>query len=117
MSNRLVELLRDREPALTGQVAAAALGLAVTLGLDVPQPVQAALVALVVAVVAWWTRRYVTPEASAIRRETIAAGEAATRTAIELGRDTVGAVGDITEAGLDVVAEVVDEVTDTVEDE
>lgn len=117
MLGKITELIRDREPHLTGQVVAAALALVVTLGVDIPQALQAAIVALVVAVVGLWARRYVTPETQAIRRETVAAGEAATRTAIELGRNTVGAVGDITEAGLDVVGEVLDEVTDTIEDE
>jgi hypothetical protein len=113
----MLERLLDTEPHVTGQVVAAALGLVVTLGLDIPAPVQAALVTLVVATVTWWSRGYVTPEARAIRREVVAAEEAATRTALELGKDTVGAVGDITEDALEVVGDVVDEVTGTVEDE
>lgn len=113
----ILDLIRDREPALVGQVVSAGIGLAVTLGLDLPDGVDAAIVTLVVAVITMLVRRNVTPEAQAVRREVTAAEEAAIRTAAELGRDTVGAVGDITEDALEVVGDVVEEVVGATEDD
>lgn len=127
MLDRLVSLILDREPVRTATGMAglliAGLGLAhefdlletITVGQATAIGTFLSLLAGYLAQKRAWSPASV--EELVVERTTVAAGEAAARTAIELGRTTVGAVGDITEQGLDVVSDVVDEVTDTIEDE
>lgn len=113
----MLDYIRDREPHATGQLVGAALTFLVAAGLDIPVAMQTAVAGLVVAAVIWVGRRHVTPEARAVERETVAAGEAALRTAIDLSNKAAGVAGEVTEEALEVVGDVVDEVTGTEEEE
>jgi hypothetical protein len=127
MLDRLVSLIVDREPVRAATGAAglliAALGLAhefnlletITVGQVTAIGTFLSLLAGYLARKRAWSP--VSVEELVVERTTVAAGEAAASTAIDLGPSTVGPVGEITEAGIDVVSEVVDDISDTIEDE
>lgn len=125
MLDRILSFVLDREPVASATgiagIITACFGVLAASGVDIDAELIAAIGVLVTAVAGWLARKQAWSPASVeelvVEKTTVAAGEAAARTAIELGRTTVGAVGDITEQGLDVVAEVIDEVTDTIDNE
>jgi len=119
--DRLVGWALDQEPvrAATGLAGGVAAVIGVLAAWDVwePSPEQiAAIAALVTWVAGAMARRRAWSPASVEQLRVVTAGEAATRTAVDLGRAAVGPAGDITEEGLDVVSDVIDEVTGTEDD-
>lgn len=127
MLDRLLSFVLDRQPVQTATGIAGLLiaGLGLAHEFDVLESLtvgQVTALGTFLTVLAGWLAHLrawspMSVEQRVLHEVTVAAGQAATSAAIDLGPKTVGAVGDITEAGLDVVAEVVDEVTDTVDDE
>lgn len=102
------------EPVATMAVVTAIVGLAIVLG--APAKVLGALEMLIGAVLAFPVRSGVMPTTKVARAVTKAATQAAETAVREVGADTVGRVGEVTNAGLHVVGEAAQLATTTVLD-
>lgn len=108
--NSALRLIRA-EPVSFNGVIVAATGLAILLGLD--EKVGGGIAVFIGAVVTWLVRANVNTVAKTIKMTTEVATAAASETAKQLGEETVGTLGRVTETGQTVVARVVEDAVAT----